>query len=240
MPQESILVTEEPIRFGEVNSNNSRRFENDFAEIRPVNGIFSHSNTIHIGSSKVRTEATTVPESSSSEIGTAQARQNQGSSFKQSTNSDNSVQIGFSQNGVAQVGTTQVGTTQVGTTQIGTTQIGTTQIDSSEIEISKVSSVPFALDIIDKSDSGEVALSSSVPAQQLINSHFNHTSIFLLTDIYSTAQTLWNTPTQLDIDFQITDLPSGQQAEATPLPKVSKLVSMRSHYRRRQLYLLLI
>jgi large repetitive protein len=215
LPQESIFTTEEPISLGKIYSDNSGRFKIDFGEIRPVNGILSQSSFIHTRPSEVRTQATTMPESSSSEVSITQTRQDQASSFKESTNSDNSVQIGFSQNGVAQVGTTQVGTTQVGTTQVGTTQIGTTEINSSEVKTSKVSSMQSAFNITDKSDSGEVSLSSSIPTQQFVNTHFNHADNSLFTNIYSTAQTLWNTPTQLNIDFQITDLPKGQLAEGT-------------------------
>jgi DNA/RNA non-specific endonuclease len=37
----------------------------------------------------------------------------------------------------------------------------------------------------------------------------------LLTNIYSTAQTLWHTTTPIDLNFEITNLPTGQLAEGT-------------------------
>ena len=216
-PEESLFVSEtsSDINFREVNQKNSGKFEIDIAEISTVNGISAQSNTRHIRPSKVGTETATPQHIRSSQIGRTKARQPQTTSFQHSADSDNLVQISFPQTSVAQNSTAQNSTAQISTAQISPMQIGTTEIDSFKVSTSKIDSTTSAFDVADKFDSGEISFSSSIPAQQLINSHFNHTDDSSFTNIYSTAQTLWNIPTQLDINFQITDLPTGQLAEAT-------------------------
>lgn len=66
----------------------------------------------------------------------------------------------------------------------------------------------------------EIPFSSSVSSQQFLSSDFSHNnSPVLVNNINNTATKIWSdllrTETQLDIDFQITDLPAGQLAEAT-------------------------
>jgi hypothetical protein len=216
-PEESLFISEtsSDINFREVNQKNSGKFEIDIAEISPVNSTLAHSNTVHVRPSKVGTEITTSQHIRSSQIGRAQARQPQTTSSQHSTDSDNLIQISLPQTSVTQNSTTQVGTTQISTAEISPMQIGTTKIDSFKVSTSKIDSTTSTFDVAGKFDSGEISFSSSIPAQQLINSHFNHTDDSSFTKIYSTAQTLWNIATQLDINFQITDLPKGQLAEAT-------------------------
>jgi large repetitive protein len=217
LPKESLFISEtsSDINFREVNQKNSGKFEIDIAEISPVNSTLAHSNTVHVRPSKVGTEITTSQHIRSSQIGRAQARQSQTTSSQHSTDSDNLIQISLPQTSVTQNSSAQDSSAQIGFHQISPMQIGTTEINSSEVSTSKIDSAPSTFDIADKFDSGEIPFSSSIPAQQLINSHFNHTDDSSFTNLYSTAQTLWNTPTQLDIDFQITNLPTGQLAEAT-------------------------
>ena len=66
----------------------------------------------------------------------------------------------------------------------------------------------------------EIPFSSSVPSEQFFSSDFGHNnSPVLVNNINNTATKIWSDllqpDTQLDIDFQITDLPTGQLAEAT-------------------------
>jgi hypothetical protein len=63
--------------------------------------------------------------------------------------------------------------------------------------------------------STEVSLPSLVSSQQLFSGNLSHDNTSLLTSIYSTAQTLWHTNTDLNLNFTITNLPTGQLAEAT-------------------------
>jgi hypothetical protein len=56
---------------------------------------------------------------------------------------------------------------------------------------------------------------SIVSSQQIFSSNFSHDHTSLLNTIYSTAQTLWHIVTPIDLNFNITNLPTGQLAEGT-------------------------
>ncbi len=56
---------------------------------------------------------------------------------------------------------------------------------------------------------------SVVSSQQIFSGNFSHDHTSLLNTIYSTAQTLWHIVTPINLAFNITNLPTGQLAEAT-------------------------
>ncbi len=95
----------------------------------------------------------------------------------------------------------------------GTLKINTTQINTSEQSFTRILNNNF----------GKISLSSSISPQQFFNSNFvsldPHSSIPLLDNIYSTVNTKISKQNRLlnsnfDLTFQITDLPTGQLAEA--------------------------
>jgi DNA/RNA endonuclease G (NUC1) len=122
-----------------------------------------------------------------------------------------SFQIGFHQDS-----TSQIGTSQIGTSQIGTSQIGTTQSDPLEIK-------PFEIDVstrFNQFDSREVTLPKIKSNQQLVSGDFqNHD---LISNVFSNLkysgtelwQTLFDPSNPFDLTLEITDLPTGQLAEA--------------------------
>jgi hypothetical protein len=63
--------------------------------------------------------------------------------------------------------------------------------------------------------STKVSLPSLVSSQQLFSGNLSHDNTSLLTSIYSTARSIWHTNKDLNLNFAITNLPTGQLAEAT-------------------------
>ena len=112
------------------------------------------------------------------------------------------IQDGIMQNGSAEVSVTPLNTRQIGTTQIGSTKNDISQFRATQIDLTQI-------------DSSKVPLPSLIPIQKLISSNLSHDNTSLLTSIYSTAQSLWQTTTPIDLTFTITNLPTGQLAEGT-------------------------
>jgi hypothetical protein len=143
-----------------------------------------------------------------------------------STDTMTSDQFGMTQVGMTQVGMTQVGVSQINSQHFNSNQVSIAEIDSSQISSSKYRSAqidPSKIDIGEYSfpeiNIGKITFSSSISSQQgssfyqlsLISHNFNP----LLTDIYSTVQTLWHTTIPTALTFNITNLPTGQLAEGT-------------------------
>jgi large repetitive protein len=135
----------------------------------------------------------------------------------------NSSQASLKKEYPAQVGITQIDIFQSSLIQGNTTQISTTKIDSNEIKVSKVTVLQDDIlqnnhfqGISPHSSVTEIPLPSSITLQQLFSSNLSHDdNTSLLTNVYSTAQSIWHTNTDLNLTFHITNLPTGQLAEAT-------------------------
>ena len=129
---------------------------------------------------------------------------------KQTNISQNS----FPQSSLSQVSTKQVGTSQIGSTQIDFFEISSSQINSSQVSTFKssnqtINSIPFTHFTNDSQQFNpiKVTLPSVVTSQQLISSNFP--------DHYlpsSLTKTFKDNP--LNLTLEITDLPTGQLAEA--------------------------
>lgn len=125
-------------------------------------------------------------------------------------------QIGMSQVNVGQVSSDQVSSAQISVSEIGAAQIDTHQIRSTQINIPQVG---IFYGYSTNTDSSKITFPSRVSSQQSF--FFNQFSLsshnpqLQLTNIYSTAQTLWQTATPINLNFEITNLPAGQLAEAT-------------------------
>ncbi|MEM8677700.1 MAG: DNA/RNA non-specific endonuclease [Cyanobacteria bacterium P01_G01_bin.67] len=222
LPEKSLLkgAGTSTINFREVNFDNSSKFKISVAEITPINNIFSHSNTVHIGSCKISTSTTTSQEICSSQLGMTQTSQRQSTSSTQhGADSDDIFQISLPQITISQSSPAQDGSAQISLFQIDKGQIRTTEIDSSQISTGKIHFQESMLSIGFKLDSGEVSFPSSISTQQLFFGDLNHINTSLFNNIYFTAKTLCNNalnlPTLPSINLEITDLPTGQLAEAT-------------------------
>jgi large repetitive protein len=165
-----------------------------------------------IGAREIGQDHFRVSQVSISEIGASKLSHEEVSTPKISIG-----QIGTSEVNVAQVSFAEVGSTQINVIQTSSGKIGSTQINSTQ----NIASGIVVLNTVN-SDSTitqiaptEISFSSSVSPIQLLSSNLSHTNTSLLTSIYSTAQTHWHTTTPIDLNFAITNLPTGQLAEGT-------------------------
>ena len=121
----------------------------------------------------------------------------------------NSSQIGQHEIGFTQVSPTKVSSSKIYPPQTTLAQVSVTEVDSTKINLSEISSF--------EKDSAKLSFTSSISSNQF--SHFHNSTSQIINNVNNTATNIWSDllqpSTQLDIDFQITDLPSGQLAEAT-------------------------
>jgi PKD domain len=115
--------------------------------------------------------------------------------------------ISLIQGDITQVGTTEDNVTPLNPSQISTTQVGSTEIDIFQFRPTQIDPTQI--------DSSKVSLPSLIPNQKLISSDLSHNNTSLLTSLYSTAQSIWHSNTAIDLNFAITNLPTGQLAEGT-------------------------
>jgi large repetitive protein len=183
-------------------------------------------------SSKISIRQIGKLQNSTAQIGVSQVSIGQYSPFQVGGTQIGEAQISMPQVSSTQVGTLQIdrsqistpeaspketGITQVSINQISTIQIGTSQIDSTQVTSSQWNPLRFTHSQIDPS---KITFSSSIPSQQFLSSNLpNHLNTSELTNVESTAVTIWNNlvnpTTPINLNFEITNLPTGQLAEAT-------------------------
>jgi len=112
------------------------------------------------------------------------------------------IQTGFKQFGIKQTNSLQNGTSKIELLHIIPGQVSTTQVNSRQIDI--------------QLDSRKVSLPSSILSEQFLNVH-NPSSASINT-INNSALSLWNNlihpQSPFNINLEITNLPTGQLAEA--------------------------
>ena len=102
----------------------------------------------------------------------------------------------------------EIGSTKVDLAEVGSIKVDVSQNSSTEIDPMKI-------------DSSEIPFPVSISSEQFFSGHFptHNSSPEIINRLNNSATNIWSdllqTSTQLDINFQITDLPSGQLAEAT-------------------------
>ena len=103
-----------------------------------------------------------------------------------------------------QVSSTQIDTKQTSLRQIDSTEINSTQTDVLQLDTSQVGII-------------EISFASSISPEQFFSVH--NSTLKITNVLNNSATNIWSnllqSDTQLDIDFQITDLPKGQLASAT-------------------------
>jgi hypothetical protein len=103
-----------------------------------------------------------------------------------------------SQGNFSQISSSQISKLQIDSSQISSTQVDVSKIDSSQINPAQI-------------DPLKVSLPSSITLQQLLSSHNPN--------LQNTTVTAWaeflQSPTQFNLKLEISDLPTGQLAEAT-------------------------
>ncbi len=148
------------------------------------------------------------------------------SPIKVSTLKVGTVQDGFIQTGITQISSKQIGSSQVNPTQIDFLQISSPQTNIPQIGSLQTTNVAGTREIVPVwSDHPQdfnpikVTFPSLVTFQQFIGSN-SPNSVFpthdstsnYLTQLQSTLPTYWNIPTNFNLTFNITDLPTGQLA----------------------------
>jgi PKD repeat protein len=181
--------------------------------IRPEIDIFSPSQ---IGKSQ-----TSIGQGSSIEIGSSQRSTVQVSSKEAGISQISSIQTGIEQNSTSQISPSKISiskssvpqnsTNQTGIREIGSHEMVSTQIESHQISITKV-----LIPINQKIQDFFLSQSWGVNSQNFgsIDTHTSDSSQ-LLSTLQSTLATYWNMPADLNLNFEITNLPTGQLAEAT-------------------------
>ena len=150
-------------------------------------------------------------------------------------------QVGISQISFPQAGTNKIGTSQIGIPQISqvhsrTKQVGSNhfssaqinsihnegfQVNSTQDNITQIGSLKNSdTRISRKLNASEVSFSSGIALEQIVRGNVGHfNDIEIINVLNNSATNIWSnliqSETELDIDFQITDLPKGQLAEAT-------------------------
>jgi hypothetical protein len=202
IPKESIMsINESPF------TDNISQISID--QISPIHNGFAQVGTTQISTTQVST----------SQVSPSQIAIMHNAKLKNSSSQIGFIQNGVSQGGIPQISSKAIGSTQVGTSQVDAEEIGSSQVDSSQVDTAE--SNPFHTTAKIQINSSKITLPSSVTSQQFISSNFpSHNSTPEIINVLNNSATkIWSdllqSPTQLDIDFQITDLPSGQLAEAT-------------------------
>jgi hypothetical protein len=180
---------------------------------RPEIDIFSPSQ---IGKSQ-----TSIGQGSSIEIGSSQLSTVQVSSKEAGISQISSIQTGIEQNSTSQIRSGEIGiskisipqnsTNQTGIGKIGSNEMFGSQIESHQIGIAEIF-LPVSKQIINLFGSQ----SWSVNSQNFrsIDTHISDSSQ-LLSTFQSTLATYWNIPADLNLTFNVINLPTGQLAEAT-------------------------
>ncbi len=205
-------------------------------------GSFQESS---IGQSGVTKESTFIPSSfitSPSHIRSSQINSShvsptkigipQISTDQFSPNQLRTTQIGISEESFSQVSESKLTSNQFSTTKSTGTHIIGTEVSPTEIPVGKVDSSNNLSDRIilfptsspaqvgiNKFNSEEVSLSNSIASEELISSNFYNSTPQIINRLNNSATNIWadllQSEIQLDIDFQIADLPKGQLAEVT-------------------------
>jgi PKD repeat protein len=214
-------------------------FDNSISEVGIFQNISTKYSTSQIGTSEIGRGESGLSQSGISQISPSQIGSNHISI--ESSRSDTS-EIGVGQIGITQVRSVQISPSQVSSTQVSIihtnpaqfsfSQIGSTQIASSEIGNVKfgeaqinstqnsINEVLLARSI--NSNPLKVSFPSSISSDQFFGSNINslHSSISNpISVIESTAVSIWNNLvwpiTPVNLKFEVTNLPTGQLAEAS-------------------------
>jgi hypothetical protein len=195
------------------------------------NGTIIHNSVANISSIPLNSIQNSISEVTVNQVSSVQDGTSQISSIQVNIPQTGTGEIGIRQVGLPEINASQASlkkeySTQIGINQIdifqnsllqdNTTQISTTKIDPNEIK-SKLRVIQN--DILQNSNFQgisphfsvtEIPLPSSITLQQLFSSNLSHDNTPLLTNVYSTAQSIWHINTDLKLNVEITNLPTGQ------------------------------
>jgi hypothetical protein len=169
-------------------------------------------NLTQVGSAKIDLSQISFSDAGSSEVSIAQVSTPQIGLSDKSITQVSSAQIGILEPSFFKASTSQTSVAQISSLQIDTSQISIIQNNASQVGFSQASSLQI--------NAGKVSFSRSISSQQFLSTFFSShdSTASVLYDINNTALILWNTylqpTTPLNLNIEITDLPTGQLAEA--------------------------
>ncbi len=171
------------------------------------NGV--QMNSTQISGGEISSPEISIIKHSITQIGTSQISRAERSPSQIATSEIGISEIGSIQTTIGQNSTTQVSINEDNSLHIDSIQPSVDQIDTSKVPVKFISSTFDSI-------SSKVTLPSSISFPQFSNTNWTiHDTTPLLTSIYSTAQSIWHTTNDLNLNFEITNLPVGQLAEAT-------------------------
>ena len=199
-------------------------FQNSPAQIYPrqISSIYQGISQQSFVQDSIR--QVSINERSFDQIGSRQVSVAQIDSFQNTFSQTSPTKIGSTKIGSTKIGSVQTSSSEVGTTEVSTTEVSTQKNNFGEIGIAQVNSRKIAASSKFNSsqiNSREVSFPSSIPSEQLFSSHsqIHNSTPQIINELNNSATNIWSDllqpETQLDINFQITDLPTGQLAEAT-------------------------
>ena len=189
--------------------------------------VFRKIDILEVGVDQKSLRKTKIRQFRPSEVGTRSIHTLQNGisqiSFNQTTpNQVGRIQGGFSENSTFEIRAFQNDTSKIGTTKIDTTERGIEEMGSAQVNPlqSDSSKIPFFKVVNRESNSSEIPFPPLISNNQFFSSNANHNSTSqIINELNNSATNIWSNllqpDTRLEIDFQITDLPTGQLAEAT-------------------------
>ena len=184
----------------------------DIGQIGVNNVSINQVNSRQIGSRQIDFSQT-----SPSQVGTSQVGISQINTFHDSQEQKSFSEVSTSQVDILYESFLETQSTQISSSKIDSNHVHITHISPFEINASKNSDTQFKF--IPEVRSSEITFSSSVSPEQFFNSHLHNSTPQIINELNNSATNIWSnllqSEAQLDINFQITDLPTGQLAEAT-------------------------
>ena len=181
--------------------------------------IFKHFDIESSGSSQVGVTEINIEESgfrqiSPSQVGIAEVSISHKGLTEHRLNQNSTSQVSSLQNGFSKTDSLHVSPAKIRKAEIGIIHDHVAKIGIFENNVFKIGKGQFSFGQIDPS---EISFSSSIPSEQFFSIHNSTPQI--INELNNSATNIWSDllqpETQLDINFQITDLPKGQLAEAT-------------------------
>ncbi|MEM8777890.1 MAG: DNA/RNA non-specific endonuclease [Cyanobacteria bacterium P01_G01_bin.49] len=191
---------------------------NSFFQVHIPQVGFTETGTEQVSTSQNTTMQISTIESSSIQTGPIHLSFSQIGFIKDSPNSitfeRSPLQITSIESSSNKIGPSEINLAKIRSSQIRPNQISEAQVGIGEVNFSKISIDQFNFA---KTNPTEISITSLVPSEQFFSIH--DTKPQIINNINNSATNIWSdllqTETSLDITFQITDLPTGQLAEAT-------------------------
>jgi large repetitive protein len=183
-------------------------FQAGISHINSFESSISHIDSTKVSPFKVGVIDSFSVEGSSFQVSSSEITVGKNTGFERSSSQISTFKGNFDKSTTTEVNANQISSTEVSLNKLAVLEATSPRLDTTQIHTTQID--PFL-----KQNLNERSSSSLVTSQQFFSSHPTHDNTFLLTSIYSTAQSIWHSNTAIDLNFAITNLPTGQLAEGT-------------------------